>query len=171
MIQVQVGITVDEETGNIAIPVNILAREDATEHERTIALAVEQAVLALNRAVAAQVGEDVQYTEQLIGPQHETARPLTFGCRVRVGSTYKRRQRHTTDRGWVWLKWWEAQKLEQPREGLYIGYRTLADGKSEYIGSEEGTAFTADRHFRAALVVFGERNSPVLVPLEAIEAI
>lgn len=59
--------------------------------------------------------------------------------------------------------------LPQSREALYIGYRTVADGLREYIGDEEGIAFVPERHYRAALVVFSERERPVLVPLDAIE--
>lgn len=71
MIQVQVNITVDETGGQFRNEIHILAREDANEHERGIALAVENVVLTLHRAVVAHSGDEVEnYTEQLIGPQH-----------------------------------------------------------------------------------------------------
>lgn len=92
-----------------------------------------------------------------------------FGSRVNVHAVYKRRQRYTNDRSGRWWKWWEVQPLSKPREALYIGYRTLQDGHADYIGPEEGTAFYPDRHYRAALVVFNERERPVLVPLDSLE--
>lgn len=94
---------------------------------------------------------------------------LIFGARVNVSAVYKRRQRYSDDRSGTWLKWWDAQRLTEPRPALYIGYRTLYDGRSDYLGPEEGTAFYPDRHYRAALVVFNERSRPVLAPMDGIK--
>ena len=49
------------------------------------------------------------------------------------------------------------------REGIYIGYRTVNDGTSEWIGSEEGCVYTAYQSYRVAVVVLGERENPVYV--------
>ena len=64
MIQIQQVITVQD--GVCHFQLNILAREDATEEERAIALAVEQYMLIVHQQLAADVGGDLA----LIGPQH-----------------------------------------------------------------------------------------------------
>jgi hypothetical protein len=74
------------------------------------------------------------------------------------------------DRTGTMLKWWEPLPVDPPREGIYIGRRTLADGRADYIGPEEGTVFYPEKHYPAALVVFSERERPVLVPIDAIES-
>jgi len=49
------------------------------------------------------------------------------------------------------------------REGIYIGYRTVSDGFSEWLGAEEGNGYTQYASYRVALVVFSERENPVYV--------
>jgi hypothetical protein len=94
----------------------------------------------------------------------EQARPA-FGARVRVTATLRRRtiDTHTPRRAW---KPWP---LSAAREGLYIGRRTLYDGKVIY--EEYGIEFHPESHFTAALVVFSERERPVLVPFDALEVV
>ena len=55
-----------------------------------------------------------------------------------------------------------------PRDGIYIGTRTLWDGKRS-LEDEVGYIFEPISHFEAALVVFAERQKPIFVPLDAIE--
>lgn len=96
-----------------------------------------------------------------------TVSNIRFGDRVSVSAVYERARSYKSNG--TWKKWWEPCRLGTPREALYIGYRTVVDGEADYIGEEEGTAFTPERHYRAALVVFSERERPVLVPLDALE--
>lgn len=114
-----------------------------------------------------------------------------LGTRVRVSAWYKRRkgqgQREwERQEGFVFgplrhpskdAPW--AQERSDTREGLYIGWRTLSDGRfcsptvsysfdpTEYDGPE----YIPSRVFKAALVVFSEREKPVLVPLDALEVV
>lgn len=69
-------------------------------------------------------------------------------------------------KGWHAEKFWRADPIE-PRQGLYIGARTLANGE-RWIEDEVGYVFEAKERFRAALVVFSARENPVLVPFDAL---
>jgi len=93
---------------------------------------------------------------------------MKLGDRVTCIAVLWRRTRYP-DSGRRQWKYWDT-KLITPREGIYIGTRTLFNGEREYIGSEEGVAFYPREHFRAALVVFSERENPVLVPIDGLEA-
>ena len=64
-------------------------------------------------------------------------------------------------------KYWDTKTIE-PREGVYIGMRTLANGE-RWWEDEVGYVFEPKEHFRAALVVFSERENPVLIPLDALQ--
>lgn len=90
---------------------------------------------------------------------------MNLGEKVIVSAVLVRRTR--TLRGYAAEKTWQPRPME-PREGLYIGYRTLADGVRD-AEDEVGYTFEPKRHFRAALVVFSDRTNPVLVPLDQIE--
>jgi hypothetical protein len=68
MMQVQTRIVVSE-TG-IRVEIDVLAREDATDAERSIAHAVEKWILGLNQAVAEQSEDITGYEVDYIGPQH-----------------------------------------------------------------------------------------------------
>lgn len=65
MIQVQMVISVDGD-GAVELGLNVLAREDASEEERAIALAVEAAMANVMEQLARESGTTVEY----IGPQH-----------------------------------------------------------------------------------------------------
>ena len=96
------------------------------------------------------------------------APPLpAFGARVRVSAYYSRAGAASAGR--KTRKAWHRWEYSTPRHALYIGKRTLSDGYVEWW-EEEGYAYTPERHFIAALVVFSERERPVLVPLDALEA-
>jgi len=60
-------------------------------------------------------------------------------------------------------KFWRDKEIEQ-REGICIGFRTLSEGSRHY-DSEYGWEYRATNYFRAALVVFSERENPVYVRL------
>lgn len=68
VVQVQIEITSDR----INAPIFVLAREDATDDERTMAYAVEQWVLGLQETVARESG--LRLDVEFIGPQHEAER-------------------------------------------------------------------------------------------------
>jgi hypothetical protein len=68
MMQVQTRIVVSE-TG-IRVEIDVLAREDATDAERSIAHAVEKWILGLNQAVAEQSEDITGFQVDYIGPQH-----------------------------------------------------------------------------------------------------
>lgn len=90
--------------------------------------------------------------------------PIEFGDKVVVTEVYQRRGAASSGRS---PKYWERKSIQR-RKGLYIGTRTLANGVTEWVGSEEGYCFFPREHFKAALVVFSERERPVLVPIDNI---
>ena len=89
--------------------------------------------------------------------------PFEFGSKVKVTAVYRRAG---TTRERKNRKYWRVNPIA-PREGLYIGYRTLYNGYVEY--DDYGGTFHPQEHYKAALVVFNEREKPVLVPLAHIE--
>lgn len=56
--------------------------------------------------------------------------------------------------------WHPAPRI---REGIYIGYRTVSDGNTEWLGNEEGNGYYGLVYYRVAVVVLGEREKPVFV--------
>lgn len=75
-------------------------------------------------------------------------------------------------------KMWERTDRSQfrkealpPLTGIIIGERFLRNGIVEYGGYDEPTTFTAEKQFRAYLVVTGMRSAPVYVLPEDLEAV
>lgn len=66
-------------------------------------------------------------------------------------------------------KQWVIDRFKHPRRGAIIGWRTLSDGKTEHF-SNEPPIYHPDKHFKAVLVVFNEKQNPVYVlPEECYE--
>ncbi len=88
---------------------------------------------------------------------------MKFGDTITVDAVYRRRlrvhERQTNE------KFWDARAIK-PREGIYIGQRTLSNGL-RWFEDEVGMVYEPKHYFRAALVVFNERENPVLVPIES----
>lgn len=57
-------------------------------------------------------------------------------------------------------KEWES--CAAPVRGVYIGWRTYANGTIQYE-FEDGYSFSATEHFKIALIVTDERQNPVPV--------
>jgi hypothetical protein len=74
---------------------------------------------------------------------------------------------HRNTRWKAWARW----EFNTPREGLYIGYRTLQDGETWWEGEEIGMVFKPHRDLDAWLVVLNERQNPVLVFPEDVELV
>lgn len=92
------------------------------------------------------------------------ARPQ-FGDHVRVKNELRRRYEGGK-------KVWRPFAFSvQPWVGIFLGYRTLYDGRVEWIGEEEGNAFIPTNHYRVALVCRSERHNPVYVALEDVEVL
>ena len=64
---------------------------------------------------------------------------------------------------------WRVQPVP-PCRGLYIGYRTISDGRVVPEGENEAPVYFGFKYFRAALVVIDERKAPILVPWEEMHA-
>jgi hypothetical protein len=62
-------------------------------------------------------------------------------------------------------KYW--QRSDNSGSGIFLGKRTLADGKC-YHDEGYGYIFEAESFFRAALVCPGPNTNPIYVPLDAI---
>jgi hypothetical protein len=80
-----------------------------------------------------------------------------FGSRVIVRAVYRR---YTYGN----RREWHAVTIDD-REGLYIGKRSLANGKIDW---SESVLYADRERIPAALVVFNERTNPVLVPFDAL---
>ncbi|HLP30743.1 MAG TPA: hypothetical protein VK150_05235, partial [Geothrix sp.] len=62
-------------------------------------------------------------------------------------------------------EWWRSE-FRQPRTGILIGFRTLANGTIDLGDYDKPTTFKATEHFKAALVVFNAKTKPVFVHLD-----
>lgn len=105
------------------------------------------------------------------GQVHPIVMP-SFGATVTVSITLVRRYRSELSPGRFGgtynkqRKLWE-EKAITPRSGILIGYRNLSNGTREWE-SEVGYIYTPEEHFRAALVVFSDRENPVYAPISAL---
>lgn len=93
-----------------------------------------------------------------------TEQNISFGSTVTTTAMYLRRQKRE---GYGTQKFWEAAPTA-PRTGIFIGWRTISDGRRVWEGSEEGFSYSPSSYLRAALVVFTPRTKPVLVPVDQI---
>lgn len=96
-------------------------------------------------------------------PRPHPIKALPIGTPIVYNATLSRHV--TQQRGWNTQKEWRRGGIDA-RPGVYIGWRTLFDGTTEF--DDDGAVFHPSRHFPAALVVFDARCSPVLVPMDAI---
>ncbi len=62
---------------------------------------------------------------------------------------------------------WHAQR-HAPRDGIYLGTRTLSDGTRLWESDEVGYIFSPNAYHTAALVAFSLTRNPVYVPMDAI---
>ena len=97
---------------------------------------------------------------------------MKLGDKVVVKSILQRmRQRREVKPGKPFkeYKLWEEKQIEE-RIGLFIGYRILSNGFIEWE-DEVGNIFFPKEYFKAALVVFSEREKPVLVNYSNLELV
>lgn len=100
---------------------------------------------------------------------------LKFGSKVVVDKILKRRikrkrsdtpNKYTGEHRHFDYKYWREYAIKE-KECLFIGYRNLANGESDYIG--DGVVnFIAHDYIKVALVVANERENPFYVPLESV---
>lgn len=91
---------------------------------------------------------------------------MKLGDKVTVATVLYRREKPNLT-GYGCLKYWDRRTIKA-REGIYIGKRTLSNGSRVWHGSEEGFEYNPQEYLQAALVVFSERERPVLVPMDAL---
>ncbi len=60
-------------------------------------------------------------------------------------------------------EWKRRMRQRAPLSGIYVGYRTYADGNVEWYGPEEGNFFKPDFYYEVWLIVPNERTNPVPV--------
>lgn len=98
---------------------------------------------------------------------------MKFGKTVNVCRVYERRMRYRSNVGRPAdrVKEWQVVDVA-PREAIYLGERTLANGTTDWW-AEEGITFTPDKegYFRAALVCFSAHENPVYAPLDSISSV
>lgn len=90
-----------------------------------------------------------------------------FGDKVIIRAKLSRQ--YDGSDGKYYRKAWVRFKFREPKTGILIGFRTLADGRVESMG-DDGVLFHPTQYLRAALVVTGPRSKPVLVRPEDMEA-
>lgn len=96
-----------------------------------------------------------------------------LGDLVRFSGWYERIKKRGEGKHWKRI---ESYMNKRPhwRKGLFLGYRTIFDGKTRFdIGEHDDGHYYFDvtGHKRAALVCFSERRNPLYVPLDLIEGI
>jgi hypothetical protein len=73
--------------------------------------------------------------------------------------------------GWGFArKVWQRAVFPAPATGVLVGLRTISDGHRVNLG-DEGVAYKATAHQRAALVSFGLRSAPRLVVLADLKTL
>jgi hypothetical protein len=82
-----------------------------------------------------------------------------IGQRVRITGEMEREKRYIDGR-------WSRQSVTwrecgSDATGVYIGYRTVAEGEVRYIDSETGSAFFPKTHFEVWLIVTDPRQNPI----------
>jgi hypothetical protein len=98
---------------------------------------------------------------------------MKFGDKVKVTSIlsrtceYRQRKMYSGREKPQPYKFWKETKIK-PRDAILIGFRTLRNG-FKYWESECGWIFESEESFKAALVVFNEKEIPRLTLLSAIK--
>lgn len=69
------------------------------------------------------------------------------------------------------MKVWREISHDLPFEGVWVGYRTLSNGRVYYGGAEDGTEYQALEYLHANMVVVDPRQSPVYVLDKDMEVI
>lgn len=92
---------------------------------------------------------------------------LHFGAWVDFNRTLVRRRVKDSQTGHWDRKEWRRSFATTLRRGIYIGWRTLANG---YRSWEDGIgwSFSPTDHLEAALVAYNPRRKPALVPFGAL---
>lgn len=91
---------------------------------------------------------------------------MKHGQPVKCSSVLKRMERWESPR--MYKTWEKAAPVSD--SGLFLGYRTLSNGFTEFL-FDEGPAWTGQGYIRVALVSFGLKTNPVYVALDAIEEV
>jgi hypothetical protein len=97
---------------------------------------------------------------------------MKFGDRVRVKSVlrrsteYRKRKNYSGREREQRYKLWKETPISE-RSGILIGFRTLINGFT-FWENDVGYIFDGNERFKAALVVFSEKENPVFVPLSSI---
>ena len=86
---------------------------------------------------------------------------IEFGSKVRIAAKYYRYK----GRG---IREWRREYIEA--YGLYIGYRTLANGSNVWLGDydEQYNDWMPEEYLQTALVVLSPRTNPIYVPFDSI---
>ena len=100
----------------------------------------------------------------------DTSRP-TLGERIAASDRLVRVTEYAKpdNGGWSnvlkkWVRCGDRPVLKpKPIEGIYVGFRTYADGRREYLGAEYGIAFHPSSYREVWLIVPSERQAPVPV--------
>ena len=100
---------------------------------------------------------------------------MKFGDKITVTSVLRRSTEHRLKKHYNGVERSQRYKIwkEVPitkRSGLLIGFRTLSNGFT-FWEHDVGYIFEKDKNFKAALVVFSERENPRFVPVSSIKAL
>lgn len=111
--------------------------------------------------------EDVQALRER--PIKQRAVANLMGRIVFVKQVFERAYPTKEKRG-VTPKTWAPEALKEPRPGWVIGFRYLQTGHTEWVGYEEGSAWTPNGPSQPCLLVsFWPTLAPVRVPLDGFD--
>ena len=105
--------------------------------------------------------------------EHEAETKLQLGDLVRFCGWYERIKKRNRSKYWKRIEVFMNNRPEW-RNGLFLGYRTIFDGKTRFDMGEYDDGhyyFDSTGHKRAGLICYSERRNPVYVPLDLIEGI
>jgi hypothetical protein len=95
----------------------------------------------------------------------------TFNLGDRVtGGAPLRRHRQIKTAGDGWRNEWRASPRGKPVSGIYVGRRTYRNGAIFY-NDDYGATFAGDESLSVGLIVPSERENPIPVLFETIEAL
>lgn len=92
---------------------------------------------------------------------------MKLGTRVTAPKQIRRSRAYGGRREWYVPDW----DRHQPVTGVYVGWRTYANGKIEGGFQDEPAVFIPDSYFKVALIVTSERKKPVPVIYSTMVAV
>ena len=99
--------------------------------------------------------------------REDADKKIPYGARVSFTSYYARTTGYEAEEI---KKFWDVIATPGSRIGLFLGYRTIVDGRVYWLGPDGGGwCFMPEQYKRVAYVSPGTQQNPIYVPLDSIE--